>query len=207
MYYQNLNFTCGPACLLSAIQKFKNYKSVSIIDEIEIWKESNTVFMGEGHPGTCPYGLATAAMKRGLFTKVFVSDNYSFFAKSINDREKQIVITVAQNTMMNRAIQCGAVVVRKPVTFDVIVEQIKLGYMAILLVTDEDGPHWILVDGKQNIDGLTDCALTIFDPWHRRGNNLMYRSEFEKSASWEGVSCAVFVQPFDSPDKHFPKQS
>jgi hypothetical protein len=200
VYYQNLNFTCGPACLLSAIQKSKKFRYVSIIDEIEIWKESNTVFMGEGHPGTCPYGLAVAAMKRGMFAKVVVSDNYSFFAKSINDREKQIIITIAQNTMMNRAIRFGAIVERKPVAFDVVVEQIGLGFMAILLVTDEDGPHWILVDGKQNIDGLTDCALTIFDPWHQRGNNLMYRSEFEKSASWEGVSCAVFVQPFGSTD-------
>lgn len=196
MYYQTLPFTCGPACLLSAIQKSQN-KNVSIIDEIEIWKESNTIFMGEGHPGTCPYGLAVAAHKRGFFTtKVAISESTSIFTKSINDPDKQIIINLAQNSMLSKAARAGIQIERIcPVDFRFVANQINSGFYGILLVSDEDGPHWILVHGIQKLEGLTDPVLQIFDPWRERGENVMYRSEFERVASWEGFSCCVFVGP------------
>lgn len=193
MYHQNLDFTCGPACLVSVLQKSFKQKSYSILDEIQIWKESNTIFMGEGHPGTCPYGLALSATKRGLYSKVVVSDRSSFFAKSVQEKQKQSIVTAAQNQMKEKAMDSGISVSYRKVDFDFLHSTMNLGYSAIVLVNDCDSPHWILANGSEQIDNLSDPAIKIFDPWHERGNDLMYRSEFERIGSWEGVSCCVLL--------------
>jgi len=69
-YYQTEDFTCGPAVLLTGMRALNPNIILSKEEEYLIWHESNSIFMGEGHPGCGIYGLALSAMKRGFLTKI-----------------------------------------------------------------------------------------------------------------------------------------
>ena len=65
-YNQSLDFTCGPASLMMAIRALDKTQPLDRAHELQLWREANTVFMGKGHPGSSPYGLALAAWRRGF---------------------------------------------------------------------------------------------------------------------------------------------
>lgn len=62
-YNQSTDFTCGAASLLMAMRGLDSDIPFDRVHELQIWREANTVFMGAGHPGSSPYGIALAAWK------------------------------------------------------------------------------------------------------------------------------------------------
>src|SRR3569623_1678850 len=66
--YYNLStdFTCGPSSLMMAMAALDKSQPIDRAHELQLWREANTVFMGKGHPGSSPYGLALAGWRRGF---------------------------------------------------------------------------------------------------------------------------------------------
>src|SRR5262245_61519993 len=72
-YNQSLDFTCGPASLMMAMRALDRTQPIDRAHELQLWREANTVFMGKGHPGSSPYGLALAAWRRGFKPELWLS--------------------------------------------------------------------------------------------------------------------------------------
>src|ERR1700742_4780515 len=70
---QSLDFTCGPSSLMMAMRALDPAQPIDRAHELQLWREANTVFMGKGHPGSSPYGLALAAWRRGFRPELWLS--------------------------------------------------------------------------------------------------------------------------------------
>jgi hypothetical protein len=72
-YNQSTDFTCGAASLLMAMRGLDKDIPFDRVHELQVWREANTVYMGAGHPGSSPYGIALAAWRRGFHAEIWVS--------------------------------------------------------------------------------------------------------------------------------------
>jgi predicted double-glycine peptidase len=73
-YAQTLEFTCGPACLMMAMKYHDPGLTLDRSLELTLWKEATLIFMTSGLGGCGPFGLAVAAQRRGLATRVILAD-------------------------------------------------------------------------------------------------------------------------------------
>ncbi len=62
-YAQSSGFTCGPTSLMMVLRKYNAHIKICRETEYQIWRESNTLYMGNSHPGANPYGLALSAKR------------------------------------------------------------------------------------------------------------------------------------------------
>src|ERR1043165_3141304 len=72
-YNQSTDFSCGAASLLMAMKGLDDTVPFDRIHELQIWREANTVYMGKGHAGSSPYGIALAAWRRGFLPEIWLS--------------------------------------------------------------------------------------------------------------------------------------
>src|SRR5690606_16423644 len=80
-YRQTTDFTCGPACLMMGLARFRQGYQANPVDEIRFWREATTVFMMSGIGGCEPFGLAVAAADAGLCPEIHVSHAGPLFLK------------------------------------------------------------------------------------------------------------------------------
>src|SRR3546814_20687391 len=64
--------------------------------EIQLWRESTTVFMTSGLGGCGALGLALAALRRGFEIEVSVSNETEIFVNSVRREEKKEVIRLVE---------------------------------------------------------------------------------------------------------------
>jgi hypothetical protein len=77
---QHSPFTCGPAALGNILYQISgNEPENPLIDEIEIWRESTALVC----PGSHPYGLAIAAVRRGFHVRVEIAGDRPWLGKHI----------------------------------------------------------------------------------------------------------------------------
>ena len=91
-YRQTLDFTCGPACLLMALAWADPNFHPSRIAEVQLWRESTTIFMTSGLGGCEPYGLAITLAKRGLRPSLHLSREGPYFLDTVRNAEKREVM-------------------------------------------------------------------------------------------------------------------
>jgi ribosomal protein S18 acetylase RimI-like enzyme len=77
-YEQTADFTCGSACLLMALARFRSPDFLDPVWEIRLWREATTVFMLSGPGGCEPFGLAMVAREHGLDPEVWCSTGDCF---------------------------------------------------------------------------------------------------------------------------------
>src|SRR4051812_16382751 len=89
-YNQSLDFTCGPSSLMMAMTALDKKQPIDRAHELQLWREANTVFMGKGHPGSSPYGLALAGWRRGFGIRLWLSHRGPFLLhyQKLSDRRK-----------------------------------------------------------------------------------------------------------------------
>ncbi len=163
-YRQREDFTCGPACLMMAMARFKPGFTPDPVMEIRLWREATTVFMMSGPGGCEPHGLAVAAHEHGLSASVIVSWPGPLFLQSVRSDEKRRVMEVAQTDFRRRAEAYGIPVDYRPPVLGDIRGAIAHGKVAVVLVSGylffgKKVPHWVIVIGD---DGH---HLVIHDPW------------------------------------------
>jgi hypothetical protein len=95
-YEQTADFTCGSACLLMALARFRSPDFLDPVWEIRLWREATTVFMLSGPGGCEPFGLAMVAREHGLDPEVWCSTGDLLFLETVRDPEKRRVMELAQ---------------------------------------------------------------------------------------------------------------
>tara|TARA_R110002020_G_scaffold135469_5_gene302483 strand:+ start:5721 stop:6866 length:1146 start_codon:yes stop_codon:yes gene_type:complete len=163
-YEQTADFTCGSACLLMALARFRSPNFLDPVWEIRLWREATTVFMLAGPGGCEPFGLAMVAREHGLNPEVWCSTEDMLFLETVRDPEKRRVMELAQTDFRARVAEAGTPVHSEAFTMDWLRARLADGHVAIVLVSGylmmgKKVPHWVLAHGD---DGR---HIFVHDPW------------------------------------------
>ena len=97
-YRQTTDFTCGPSSCLMAMKALDGRKPMSRSEELAIWREATTIFMGPagGHGGCGALGLALALHRRGFRPEVHVNHRGVLLAKRSRLAERREAMGLVQ---------------------------------------------------------------------------------------------------------------
>ena len=200
-YNQSLDFTCGPASLMMAMRALDKTQPFDRAHELQLWREANTVFMGKGHPGSSPYGLALAAWRRGFKPELWLSHRGPFLLRyqKLADRRKVSDLMQREDEKLVKAAKLP-VEIRKWTLADL---EVAVGEGAIPLVLvstnlfhGDDGPHWVAVAG------IDSEHVYVNDPWITRKKRQTARTQtaraathadFMKMAAYDGERAVVLI--------------
>lgn len=162
---QSLAFTCGPACLQMAIAALAPAHRMTLGEEIEIWREANTIHMQDGPAGCSPFGLALAARRRGYSVRVFANEGEDFFTSSVRSARKRNLVRLAQQLFLEEMDARHIPLERHIPKVDEIAEARAAGAIPIVLISTyaldrKKVPHWVVVDA------VSDRFFFVHDPDH-----------------------------------------
>ncbi|QSA98518.1 GNAT family N-acetyltransferase/peptidase C39 family protein [Methylococcus sp. EFPC2] len=151
-YQQTLDFTCGPASLMMAMQALDPELNLDRKLELRIWRESTTVFMTSGHGGCGPYGLALSAFHRGFEVAVHLNDDGTLFSHSVRDPEKKVVMQLVQEDFVEELSQLPVKIVYGTLNAADLQAEMEQGGIPVVLISSyriyqEKFPHWVVVTG------------------------------------------------------------
>lgn len=163
-YSQTLEFTCGPACLLMAMQALNPHEEASRARELRLWRESTTIFMTSGLGGCGPLGMALAAWRRGFGVTLSMSDPTEMFVDTVRSPDKKEVIRLVQEDMLRQAEETGVVFRDQPFSIDELKAEIAGGAIPLVLIssyrfTGDRYPHWVVIAGAD------DRFFYVHDPY------------------------------------------
>lgn len=147
-YPQSTSFSCGPAALLMAMSSLDKTIEPDRIQELNLWRESTTIYMTSGHGGTSPQGLAVAAGKRGFDVRLWLSSDEIPFLASVRDAHKREVIELVGQEF-NR--QCQQLNIERndfPSSLEPFQQELSQGTRILLLISTyrmnrNKAPHWV----------------------------------------------------------------
>jgi len=189
-YAQMLDFTCGPASLMMAMQALDRHLELNRPLELRIWRESTTIFMAAGHGGCGPYGLALAACRRGFSVEIYVNDTGILFIDSVRSDEKKQVLQLVQDDFLSELQQYNAKIVEGALNAREIEEKFNENGIPVVLISlyrllGEKTPHWVVVTG------FDEQYIYVHDPFIDREigkseidtmNIPIAKTEFERMA-------------------------
>lgn len=151
-YPQTIDFTCGPACLMMAINCLNKKYTPNIDEELNIWREANTVFMASGHPGCAGPGLALAALNRGFKVQLIANKNEIPFTEGLRKKSQKEIVMRVHNNFIKLLNDKGVDVNYGKLSFSKLIAFIKEGWVPIVLISlyrlqQSKCPHWVVVTG------------------------------------------------------------
>jgi len=163
-YHQTLDFTCGPASLLMAMHSLDKHIAFERHLEIQLWRESTTVFMTAGHGGCGPHGLALAARHRGFEVEMFLSEEGALFIDSVRSDEKKEVMALVQEQFEQEVAETGIPVHYRQLDLDEMRSAFERGGIPVVLISSyriykEKFPHWVVVTG------FDERYIYVHDPY------------------------------------------
>lgn len=205
-YQQGTDFTCGPASLMMAMKTFNPKQEMSLIQELDLWREATTIFMTSGHGGCGPHGLALAAYNRGYRPQLYLSHIHTLFIDTVRSKEKKKIIELVHKGWEQRIQKKKIEVHKKRMTIDDIKQILKSGGIPIVLITTyhfdfHRVPHWVV------ITAYDDQFIYIHDPDQTsteehegvisRVHIPIPEDQFLKISRWgkDKVSAAVVIFP------------
>ena len=191
-YEQTLDFTCGPASLIMAMQALDPSLAAGRKLEIRLWREATTIFMTSGLGGCGPYGLALAAYHRGFAAELFVNDEGALFIDSVRGEGKKEVMRLAQEDFLDQIRELPIPLHYKSLSVDEMQQHFDAGGIPIVLISSyrmyrQKFPHWVV------ITGFDERFVYLHDPYvdTAKGkvrmdsiNTPILRSEFEHMARY-----------------------
>lgn len=191
-YEQTLDFTCGPAALIMAMQALDAGFVVDRKLEIRLWREATTIFMTSGLGGCGPYGLALAAYHRGFAVEIFVNDPGALFVDSVRGEEKKEVMRLAQEDFLDEIRELPIPLQYTTLSVDDMQRHFDAGGIPIVLISSyrmyrQKFPHWVV------ITGFDERFVYVHDPYvdTAKGkvrldsiNTPILRREFERMARY-----------------------
>lgn len=151
-YAQSLDFTCGPACVMMALKYFTAQIELTRELEMTLWKEATLIFMTSGFGGTDAYGLALAAVNRGLTCRLTISIDTTPMLKSVRVQTKREVMKIVHSDMKKRARRVGVSSAIYDYGIDEVISALHRGLVPIALIstyrlTGDRVPHWVVITG------------------------------------------------------------
>ncbi|GHE83497.1 GNAT family N-acetyltransferase/peptidase C39 family protein [Thalassotalea profundi] len=162
-YQQTTEFTCGPASLMMAMNSLDNTILMEQGLELDLWRESTTIFMTSGHGGCHPIGLANAAKKRGFNTKTFINQQTPLFIDGVRSSHKKQIMESVHQQFVEQAETLGVDIEYCDINQSQLTKFLSEGYTIIMLISTYrlDGkkvPHWV------TITGFDDLCFYVNDP-------------------------------------------
>jgi ribosomal protein S18 acetylase RimI-like enzyme len=149
---QTTEFTCGTACLIMAMRHFQPKLKANRELELDLWRDSTTIFLAKGVGGCSAEGLALTAHLRGFDVKILASDELTPFVDTVRDPKKKAVIELVHASFRRRLKENK--VAYEVVNFGKadIIKAIDKGYVPLLLISGyrlyrEKLPHWVVATG------------------------------------------------------------
>lgn len=208
-YRQSLDFTCGPAALMMAMQSQRPDLLPDRRLELQLWRESTTVFMTSGHGGCSPHGLALAAHHRGFAVSLLLGHAGPMFLDSVRSGDKRAVMELVQEDFIRQVGEADIPVWMGTVQAGELEAALARDCVPVVLISSyrlyrEKVPHWVVVTGvDRRYVYITDPDV---DEEFGRGetdsvNMPVPRAEFERMARYgrSGQRAVVFVgtsQPY-----------
>ena len=163
-YRQTLDFTCGPACLLMAMQALQASEEATRVRELRLWREATTIFMTSGIGGCGPLGMALAAWKRGFDVSVSLSHPTEMFIDTVRSDEKKEVIRLVEEDMLRQTGETSIELVKKSLSIEELKSEIMSGAIPVVLIssyrfTGSRQPHWVVIAAAD------DRFFYIHDPF------------------------------------------
>jgi ribosomal-protein-alanine acetyltransferase len=151
-YPQSLEFSCGPACLLMAMAAFSKKVRPSLKDELQIWRESTTIFMTSGHGGCGPLGLALAAKHRGFPCEVWITEEGPHFTDGVRTQKKKDVISLVYQDFREQIKSANIPLKIRPLKIGDLERQASKGGVSLVLISayriaSSKAPHWVTIAG------------------------------------------------------------
>jgi ribosomal protein S18 acetylase RimI-like enzyme len=186
-YRQTLDFTCGPAALIMAMQALDPSLRPDRTLELRLWREATTIFMTSGHGGCGPFGLALAAHRRGFGVEVIVSDAGVQMVDSVRSREKKEVMALVQADMAAEIAERGIPVHYGSIGIAELEARFHAGAIPIVLISswqiyEEKAPHWVV------INGFDEHFVYVHDP---------YVDEAEGEVPADSINMPIGREPFE----------
>jgi predicted double-glycine peptidase len=181
-YNQTLDFTCGPSSLLMAMKTLDAATDFTRAHEMQLWREANTVFMGKGHPGSSPYGIALASWRRGFPAEIWLGRKGPVLMDYQPDPARRKVSKLIQGEDEALVRAAGMPISVRRWSIDDLRAEMKTGAVPIVLVSTrlfhgDNTPHWVVV---AKID---DSQVYVSDPWISRNKGQTARTQTARPAS------------------------
>lgn len=149
-YRQTTEFTCGPASLLMAMAALRKEIEQDQAHELQIWRESTTIFMTSGHGGCGPHGLALAAHRRGFAVEVYLSQQDVLFIDSVRSPRKREVIALVQTDFMRQLRATTVDIHYRKITLDELTAYLDNRQIPVVLISTyrinrNKAPHWVVM--------------------------------------------------------------
>ncbi|WP_188149803.1 GNAT family N-acetyltransferase/peptidase C39 family protein [Teredinibacter waterburyi] len=161
-YAQNTEFTCGPASLLMAMHSLDRKVKMHLPEELQIWRESTTIYMTSGHGGCSAQGLAGAAARRGFKVELWVSRVESPFLSGVRNQHKKDIIQAIHNDDQYKLDALAVPQIAGAIHVGGIQTALADGYAVVLLISTyqlnrNKAPHWVwLVSIDDNYAYIND---------------------------------------------------
>ncbi|MBY4677472.1 GNAT family N-acetyltransferase/peptidase C39 family protein [Marinobacterium arenosum] len=207
LYMQTTPFTCGPASLLMALHHLDPGRPMTRREELQIWRESTTIFMTAGHGGCSPQGLALSAWRRNLQVEVYLNQTDVPFLDSVRDPEKKAVIELVHEDLSDQLRETDVKMHYQDLAIDQLRDLLQQGAVLICLISTwrlnrNKAPHWVLVTAAdERFIYLTDPELE-HDPWLTETDYLDVPIEFDEFARMAAfgrrrLRCSLVLRPRD----------
>lgn len=163
-YRQSTKFTCGPASLMMAMASLNNKINLDQGLELDIWRESTTIFMTSGQAGCHPFGLALAAQQRGFEACVYINTKAPLFVDGVRTAHKKEIMSYVHTQFKDRCSAAeGIEIIYKDITQKKVLQLLDDDYAVIMLISTYqlDGkkvPHWVTVTS------IDERCLFVHDP-------------------------------------------
>jgi predicted double-glycine peptidase len=177
-YPQTLEFTCGAAALGMALKAFLPDLKLDRRLELRLWREATLVFMTSGLGGCGPYGMAVAAVRRGLRAAVIMSKERTPFLSGVRDTDKKEIIRICHKDLREEAHRLGVREAFYNFGVEDLREGLRQGAIPILLISTyrlyrEKSPHYVTLTGfKGDRFYFNDPYKRLLKPSSAKGKNM-----------------------------------
>lgn len=162
-YKQTVDFTCGPASLIMAMQALDKNTVADRSLELQLWREATTIYMTSGHGGSSPPGMALAAWRRGFRVELYLNTHDALFLDGVRNKEKKAVMELVHQDFMAQIKDTNIELHYNKITLAELETKFNQGGIPLVLIssysyTRDKAPHWVVVSG------IDDTFVYIHDP-------------------------------------------